>query len=349
MPPGAVAGGVAHSEGGGRDMADDEFAAFQAELNQLEAPAKAAVGPRAPQVITAKPQGPTPVKAREPIPLPQPVMGGPRVPVAQWPKPEKLVAEIQQEYPKNPMQLSALHKESGGAPSGSSGAGAPGATLSAATAMSLGRLQPGQMPGDGTIMDNGSGSLAQVGEPRIPVKPVGGWPSQQQDKPPPPPPPPGGKPLGKLKADAPSIVKRTVAGKSWVDQSLLDWPEDDFRVFVGDLGNETNDDVLAHAFSKYPSFQKAKVIRNKHTQKSMGYGFASFKDPWDMTKALREMQGKYIGNRPVKVRKSTWKDRAEDGKDMSWMGSSLAVNIKDKGLGAHVKKKPPKKKKGMPW
>ena len=36
-------------------------------------------------------------------------------------------------------------------------------------------------------------------------------------------------------------------------------------VFVGDLGNETNDDVLAHAFSKYPSFQKAKVTRPKHT------------------------------------------------------------------------------------
>eukprot|EP00965_Chrysotila_dentata_P050021 1657629-Pleurochrysis_carterae.AAC.1 len=25
--------------------------------------------------------------------------------------------------------------------------------------------------------------------------------------------------------------------------------------------------------------------------------------------ALREMHGKYIGNRPVKVRKSTWKER----------------------------------------
>lgn len=25
-------------------------------------------------------------------------------------------------------------------------------------------------------------------------------------------------------------------------------------------------------------------------------------DPWDMTKALREMQGKYVGNRPIKVR-----------------------------------------------
>jgi hypothetical protein len=49
------------------------------------------------------------------------------------------------------------------------------------------------------------------------------------------------------------------------------------------------------------------------------------------------------------VRKSTWKERAEDGKDMSWMGSSLAVNHKDKGLGSHVKKRAPKKKKGMPW
>ena len=51
----------------------------------------------------------------------------------------------------------------------------------------------------------------------------------------------------------------------------------------------------------------------------------------------------------IKVRKSTWKERAEDGKDMSWMGSSLAVNHKDKGLGSHVKKRAPKKKKGMPW
>ena len=48
-------------------------------------------------------------------------------------------------------------------PSGSAAAAAaPQATLSAAAAMSLGRLQPGQMPGDGTIKDNGSGRLAQV-------------------------------------------------------------------------------------------------------------------------------------------------------------------------------------------
>lgn len=34
---------------------------------------------------------------------------------------------------------------------------------------------------------------------------------------------------------------------------------DDFRIFCGDLGNEVNDDILARAFSRYPSFLKAKV------------------------------------------------------------------------------------------
>ena len=34
---------------------------------------------------------------------------------------------------------------------------------------------------------------------------------------------------------------------------------DDHRLFVGDLGNEVNDDVLTKAFVKYTSFAKAKV------------------------------------------------------------------------------------------
>lgn len=37
-----------------------------------------------------------------------------------------------------------------------------------------------------------------------------------------------------------------------------------------------------------------------------GYGFVSFADPIEGAKALREMDGKYIGNRPCKLRKSQW-------------------------------------------
>ncbi|XP_054661020.1 RNA-binding protein 42 isoform X2 [Grus americana] len=74
---------------------------------------------------------------------------------------------------------------------------------------------------------------------------------------------------------------RTAAGSSWEDPSLLEWDADDFRIFCGDLGNEVNDDILGRAFGRYPSFLKAKVIRDKRTGKTKGYGFVSFKDPND--------------------------------------------------------------------
>ena len=83
----------------------------------------------------------------------------------------------------------------------------------------------------------------------------------------------------------------------------------DFRIFVGDLGNEVSDEVLRRAFSRYASLAKAKVIRDKRTQRTKGYGFISFTDPMDFAKALKEMNGKYIGNRPCKLTKSSWKDR----------------------------------------
>ena len=67
---------------------------------------------------------------------------------------------------------------------------------------------------------------------------------------------------------------------------------DDFRMFCGDLGNEVTDDTLQRSFAKYPSFVKAKVVRDRRTNKSKGYGFLSFKDPVDFTRAMREMNGR---------------------------------------------------------
>ena len=67
---------------------------------------------------------------------------------------------------------------------------------------------------------------------------------------------------------------------------------DDFRMFCGDLGNEVTDEHLIRAFSKYPSFIKAKVVRDRRSNKTKGYGFASFRDPAEFTRAMREMNGK---------------------------------------------------------
>lgn len=105
---------------------------------------------------------------------------------------------------------------------------------------------------------------------------------------------------------------RIAGGTVWEDSSLADWPDDDFRIFCGDLGNDVNDEVLTRTFNKYPSFQRARVVRDKRTGKSKGFGFVSFREPADFIRAMKEMDGRYVGSRPIKLRKSTWRQRSLD-------------------------------------
>lgn len=106
-------------------------------------------------------------------------------------------------------------------------------------------------------------------------------------------------------------IPRKAAGQAWEDPTLAEWPENDFRLFCGDLGNEVNDDVLSKAFSRFPSFNMARVVRDKRTGKTKGYGFVSFANPSDLAGAMKEMNGKYVGNRPIKLRKSNWRERTD--------------------------------------
>ncbi|KAG0756797.1 hypothetical protein G6F29_011487 [Rhizopus arrhizus] len=102
---------------------------------------------------------------------------------------------------------------------------------------------------------------------------------------------------------------RVAGGEVWEDPTLADWDDQDYRLFAGDLGNEVTEELLFKTFSKYPSLTRTRVVRDSRTMKSKGFGFISFKDPDDFVRAWREMNGKYVGNRPIKLRKSTWKER----------------------------------------
>ena len=92
---------------------------------------------------------------------------------------------------------------------------------------------------------------------------------------------------------------RKAGTEEWYDTSLADWPENDFRIYCCNMGNEVNEDVLSGAFKKYASFAKVKVVRDKKTEKSKGYGFISLLDRQDYINAMREVNGKYVGNRPI--------------------------------------------------
>ena len=112
---------------------------------------------------------------------------------------------------------------------------------------------------------------------------------------------------------------RMQADSTWEDPTLAEWPANDFRLYVTDLGHEVTDEILAAAFRRWPSFAKARVVRDKHKpEKNRGYGFASFLDPWEAMAAMKEVHGKDIGARPCKVQRSRWDDKdAERHREMA--------------------------------
>ncbi|CAG9938466.1 unnamed protein product [Clonostachys rosea f. rosea IK726] len=78
---------------------------------------------------------------------------------------------------------------------------------------------------------------------------------------------------------------------------------------------ETTDDSLYKAFSRWGSLQKSRVVRDKRTNKSKGYGFVSFSDADDFFQAAKEMNGKYIQSHPVVVRKAKTEIKVTNAKD----------------------------------
>lgn len=91
---------------------------------------------------------------------------------------------------------------------------------------------------------------------------------------------------------------------------MSDWPDNDFRIHVGNLGPDVDDRMLHEAFVIFPTLAHWRVITDKRYDKSKGYGFVSFLDPREGVKALKAMNGKYIGSRAVKVTKSTHEKRS---------------------------------------
>lgn len=145
-------------------------------------------------------------------------------------------------------------------------------------------------------------------------------------------------------------VVRSGGGQTWQDPSLLEWDPAHFRIFVGNLAGEVTDESLLKAFSRYGSVQKARVIRDKRTTKSKGFGFVSFSNGDDMFQAAKEMQGKYIGSHPVLIKRSTTEIRPVVPTDKRKQGRKNNGGGKGGGnahTGAGVHKKQAKTKGGL--
>ncbi len=76
---------------------------------------------------------------------------------------------------------------------------------------------------------------------------------------------------------------------------------DSTRLFIGNLAWSTTDESLREAFSAHGAVSDAKVITDRYTGRSRGFGFVTFQSPEQATSALNNMNGVEVDGRPVRV------------------------------------------------
>lgn len=85
------------------------------------------------------------------------------------------------------------------------------------------------------------------------------------------------------------------------------------KLFVGGLSWDTSDDSLRHAFAQFGDLEDVKVITDRETGRSRGFGFVTFSDDGAARKAIQEMDGKDLDGRTIKVNEAEEKQRSGGG------------------------------------
>jgi len=73
------------------------------------------------------------------------------------------------------------------------------------------------------------------------------------------------------------------------------------KLFVGSLPWSVNDQELFEIFSPFGQVREAKVITDRETGQSRGFGFVTYNRDEDAAKAIREMNRAVVGQRTINV------------------------------------------------
>ena len=86
------------------------------------------------------------------------------------------------------------------------------------------------------------------------------------------------------------------------------------KLFVGGLSWDTTDSALHGAFSGFGEITEAKVITDRDTQRSRGFGFVTFVAAESATKAVEEMHNTELDGRTIRVDRAEEKSRGGGGR-----------------------------------
>lgn len=85
------------------------------------------------------------------------------------------------------------------------------------------------------------------------------------------------------------------------------------KLFVGGLDWNTTDHSLHQAFAQYGEVTEAKVVMDRETGRSRGFGFVTFTDSSAAEAAMSGMDGKSLDGRTVRVNEAQEKSGGGGG------------------------------------
>ena len=73
------------------------------------------------------------------------------------------------------------------------------------------------------------------------------------------------------------------------------------NIYVGNLDFKVNEDDLQKVFGEYGTVSSAKIIVDKFSGRSKGYGFVEMGNDKEANKAIKDLNGSELENREIVV------------------------------------------------
>ncbi|MDT8401414.1 MAG: RNA-binding protein [Bacteroidales bacterium] len=73
------------------------------------------------------------------------------------------------------------------------------------------------------------------------------------------------------------------------------------NIYVGNLDFKVNEDDLQKVFEEYGTVSSAKIITDKFSGRSKGFGFVEMDDDSEANEAIKDLNGSVMENREIVV------------------------------------------------
>lgn len=86
------------------------------------------------------------------------------------------------------------------------------------------------------------------------------------------------------------------------------------KIYVGNLGFTITNEALSEKFAQYGTVSSAKVIMDRDTNRSKGFGFVEMSSASEASKAINALNGSDFGGRQMNVSEAKPMEKRENNR-----------------------------------